>query len=322
MAKFDIDTSKVNFLEVTEDNHGQRIDNYLLGSLGKVPKALVYRIVRKGEVRVNKKRVKADSRVVTGDIVRVPPLRLPQEQAVGHASDALLDGLRQAIVYEDDALLAINKPHGLAVHGGSGVNLGLIEALRQMYPSHSFLELVHRLDRDTSGIILVAKKRSALVALQKMLVNKVGIQKRYLALVHGRWPAAITEVKAPLKKFERQSGERIMLVDAEGKASHTRYRLLSSGSHYSLLEAEPVTGRTHQIRVHCQYQGHTIAGDDKYRDRTQVMIDQEHGVRRLFLHALQLQFRHPLTGERMSLSAPPGNDFDRFLEKEGCSYEI
>tara|TARA_R110000868_G_scaffold65534_8_gene195928 strand:- start:14404 stop:15441 length:1038 start_codon:yes stop_codon:yes gene_type:complete len=320
MAKFEIDTTKVSLLEVTADNDGQRVDNFLLSVLGRVPKAMVYRIIRKGEVRINKGRVKADSRVSTGDLVRIPPVRLPQEQAVGHASAELLAGLKKAIVYEDDALIAINKPHGLAVHGGSGVNLGLIEALRQLYPDHSFLELVHRLDRDTSGIILVARKRSALVALQKMLVNKVGIRKRYLALVHGHWPQAVTEVKAPLKKSERQSGERIMLVDAEGKTCHTRYRLLSSGPHYSLLEAEPVTGRTHQIRVHCQFQGYAIAGDEKYRDRAQVAIDQQHGIRRLFLHALRLEFRHPLSGESLSLTAPPNADFERLLIKEGCNY--
>ena len=322
MARFELDTSKVNFIEVTEDNDGQRIDNFLITALGKVPKALVYRIVRKGEVRVNKKRVKADSRIHSGDLIRVPPIRLPQEQAAAHASDDLLQGIRDAIVYEDDAIMAVNKPHGLAVHGGSGVSLGLIEAVRQMYPSHTFLELVHRLDRDTSGIILIAKKRSALVALQKMLVNKSGIQKRYLALVHGRWPASVNEVKAPLKKFERKSGERIMLVDGEGKASHTRYKLVSSGSHYSLVEAEPVTGRTHQIRVHCQFQGYSIAGDDKYRDKAQVLIDQQHGCRRLFLHALQLEFRHPISGEHMSLVAKPNKDFEKFLNKEGCHYEL
>lgn len=322
MANPEIDTAKVTFVEVTADNDGQRLDNFLLSVLKKVPKTLVYRIIRKGEVRVNKGRAKADTRVHDGDVVRIPPLRLAPEQAAAQASDDLLGLLGRSIVYEDDALLAINKPHGLAVHGGSGVSLGLIEALRQMYPDHSFLELVHRLDRDTSGIILVAKKRSALVGLQKMLVNKSGIRKRYLALLHGRWPASINEVKAPLKKFERQSGERIMLVDDEGKASHTRFRLLSAGSHYSLVEAEPVTGRTHQIRVHSQFQGYAIAGDDKYRDKTQTQIDQVHGVKRLCLHALQLEFPHPITGKVMCLRAEPGDELAQLFQQEGCSYEL
>lgn len=307
---------------ITADNHGQRVDNFLMSVMRKVPKALVYRIIRKGEVRVNKKRVKADTRLADGDVVRIPPVRLPQEQAVGQASSELLTALKNAIVFEDDALLAVNKPHGLAVHGGSGVNLGLIEALRQLYPSHTFLELVHRLDRDTSGVILVAKKRSALVALQRMLVNKSGIQKRYLAMVHGHWPVSIREVKAPLKKFERQSGERIMLVDGEGKPSHTRVRLVASGAHYSLLEAEPVTGRTHQIRVHCQFQGYAIAGDEKYCNKAESSIDRERGVRRLFLHAVGLSFRHPLTGEQLNLRVPPTDDFRKILIKEGCDDEL
>ncbi len=319
MSNPQIDSSKVSFVTITADNDGQRVDNYILSVMRKVPKALVYRIVRKGEVRVNKKRVKADTRLCIGDVVRIPPVRLPQEQAVGQAPTGLLQALKDAIVFEDDALIAVNKPHGLAVHGGSGVNLGLIESLRQLYPAHTFLELVHRLDRDTSGVILVAKKRSALVALQRMLVNKSGIRKRYLALVHGGWPESVREVKAPLKKFERQSGERIMLVDDEGKASHTRMKVLSTGSHYSLIEAEPVTGRTHQIRVHCQFQGYAIAGDEKYCDKPQGMIDREHGVRRLFLHAASLEFRHPLTGEPLNIRVPPSSDFQRMLTKEGCS---
>ncbi len=322
MSNPEIDLSRVSMVTITEDNQGQRIDNFLMSVMRKAPKALVYRIIRKGEVRVNKKRVKADTRLQVGDVVRVPPVRVPQEQAVGHASKDLLKALKSAIVFEDDALLAVNKPHGLAVHGGSGVNLGLIEALRQLYPAHTFLELVHRLDRDTSGVILVAKKRSALVALQRMLVNKSGIKKRYLAMVHGRWPASVREVKAPLKKFERKSGERIMLVDNDGKASHTRTRLLASGAHYSLLEAEPVTGRTHQIRVHCQFQGYPIAGDEKYCNKADALVDRERGVRRLFLHAAGLSFRHPLTGEQLRIQVPPSGDFKQVLMKEGCDYEL
>lgn len=322
MSNHILDTSKVSLLTITPANDGQRIDNFLLTLLKGAPKTLVYRIIRKGEVRVNKGRVKADSRIHTGDVVRVPPIRLPEKGETPNVSNALQQRLEQAIVYEDQGLLAINKPHGLAVHGGSGVSLGLIEALRQIRPDHGFMELVHRLDRDTSGIILVAKKRSVLTALQRMLVNKQGITKHYLALVHGSWPASVQNIHAPLKKVERQSGERIVLVDDEGKESHTRTLLLATGKHYSLVRAEPVTGRTHQIRVHCQYQGMAIAGDEKYCDKVLQGIDKQHNIKRLMLHAYQLAFRHPETGESLLLSAPLDDEFMQTIEREGCHAEF
>lgn len=312
------DTSRVSLVRVTADNDGQRIDNFLLATLKGTPKSLIYRIIRKGEVRVNKKRVKADSRIHSGDEVRIPPVRLPEKNETPDVSDNLRQLLEGSILFEDAGLLAINKPHGLAVHGGSGVSLGMIEALRKIRPHHSFLELVHRLDRDTSGIILVAKKRSVLTALQRMLVNKTGIRKRYLAMVHGRWPAQITDIRLPLKRFERQSGERMVMVADDGKPSHTRTRLLANGPHYSLIEAEPVTGRTHQIRVHCLAEGFTIAGDEKYCDKAQQAIDKSQGVRRLFLHAWQLSFRHPDTGEQLTLTARPDEEFTDMLKKAGC----
>lgn len=315
------DQTKVTLVEITEDNHGQRVDNFLLTALKGVPRTLVYRIIRKGEVRVNKGRVKADSRLQSGDIIRIPPVRVPDKNETPDVSPALNGLLDSAIVYEDAGLLAVNKPHGLAVHGGSGVSLGMIEALRKMRPDHTFLELVHRLDRDTSGIILVAKKRSVLTALQRMLANKSGIKKRYLALVHGAWPEVVTDVKLPLLRTERKSGERIVLVDDEGKTSHTRYSLLASGSHYSLVEAEPVTGRTHQIRVHCQSQGCTIAGDEKYGDKSEQDIDRQRGVRRLCLHAHQLAFRHPSTGEELCLNAEPGEELRHLFKKVGCEWQ-
>lgn len=320
MSSHEIDTGKVSLLKVTADNAGQRVDNFLISILKGVPKTLVYRIIRKGEVRVNKGRVKADTRLNNGDIVRVPPLRLAEQGEAPVISSSLQQGLESAIVYEDSGLLAINKPHGLAVHGGSGVTLGLIEALRAIRPDHSFLELVHRLDRDTSGIILVAKKRSVLVALQKMLANKAGISKKYLALVHGQWDASITEVDAPLLRYERQSGERMVMVDSEGKTSLTRMKLLALGSHYSLIEAEPVTGRTHQIRVHCQYQNHPIAGDEKYRNRTDEDIDKRHNMKRLCLHAHRLTFRHPESGIVLDLKAEIDEDLRAIFAKAGCQY--
>lgn len=318
MSYYEIDTSKVSLVSITAANSGQRLDNFLIALLKGVPKTLVYRIVRKGEVRVNKGRAKADTRIQEGDVVRIPPLRLPEKAEVPEVSSGLKGHLEDAILYEDEGLIAVNKPQGLAVHGGSGVSLGLIEALRKMRPDHEFLELVHRLDRDTSGIILVAKKRPVLLALQRMLVNKNGISKRYLALVHGKWPASIKEVRAPLKKFERQSGERMVMVDEEGKASHTRTELLLAGAHYSLIEAEPVTGRTHQIRVHCQFQGFSIAGDEKYSDKVQQGIDKQNGIKRLCLHAYELSFRHPESGKNLKLTATPDADFIALLERVGC----
>jgi len=322
MSEHDIDPGKVSQLQITADNDGQRVDNFLITLLKGAPKPLIYRIIRKGEVRVNKKRVKADSRLYSGDIIRIPPVRLDDKGETPDVSPALQSLLESSILFEDAGLLAINKPHGLAVHGGSGVNLGMIEALRKIRPQHKFLELVHRLDRDTSGVILVAKKRSVLTALQRMLANKNGISKRYLALVHGHWPASVKEIKEPLLRTERQSGERVVRVDTEGKPSHTRTKLLTTGSHYSLIEAEPVTGRTHQIRVHCQFTGFTIAGDEKYCDKVEKDIDKRQGVRRLFLHAWRLEFRHPDSGEQLSLTALPDTEFTDMLNKAGCHVSL
>lgn len=321
MARQSINPSQVNFLIVGEENAGQRLDNFLLSLLKGAPKTLVYRIIRKGEVRVNRKRAKADSRLVQGDHVRVPPVRLPEANEIPDVSPKLQKILNDSILFEDEALLAINKPHGLAVHGGSGVSLGMIEALRKMRPDHSFLELVHRLDRDTSGVILVAKKRKALTVLQKLLVDKKGISKKYLALVHGYWDIETTDIRLPLLRTERKSGERIVVVSDEGKSCHTRMRLLKSGSQYTLIEAEPVTGRTHQIRVHCLSQGNTIAGDEKYSDCTESEQDKVAGIRRLCLHAWKLSFAHPLTGERLKLIAPPDAELKTVYQSVGCSIE-
>jgi len=322
MSNNAIDTSKVSFVTVTEANDGQRVDNFLLSVLRGVPKQLVYRIVRKGEVRVNKGRVKADTRVHIGDLVRIPPIRLPERAPIPDIEPKQAQELKNAIIYEDDGIIAVNKRNGMAVHGGSGISLGLIEGLRKMRPDHAYLELVHRLDRDTSGIILVAKKRSVLTALQRMLVDKAGIRKRYLALVHGHWPKKIKKVDLPLKKIEQPNGDRIVVVDETGKASLTRTQHLSQGEHYSLIEAEPITGRTHQIRVHCQSQGLSIAGDEKYCDSVQQGIDRKNKVGRLCLHAYQLTFRHPLSGEVLTLTAPLEKEFRVTIEKVGCQVAL
>lgn len=322
MSNAALDPTKVSFITIDDNHAGQRLDNFLLGALKGAPKSLIYRIIRKGEVRINKGRAKADSRLELDDVVRIPPIKLPEKKETPAISGQQLNIIEQAIIYEDAGLLAVNKPAGLAVHGGSGISLGLIESLRQMRPSHSFLELVHRLDRDTSGLVLVAKKRSVLTALQRMLANKQGIRKTYWALVHGHWPLETTYVDLPLKKIEPENAERIVLVANDGKESLTRTKLLVQGAHYSLVEAEPITGRTHQIRVHCQSQGLAIAGDEKYRDKVQIKIDEQHQIKRLMLHAYQLGFRHPQTGEQLLLTAPLGNEFARVLKNEGCYVEI
>lgn len=314
MVPSELDTSQVSWLTISEANAGQRLDNFLLSTLKGVPKTLIYRIIRKGEVRVNKKRAKADTRLADGDQLRIPPLRLAQRGETPPVSSVLKDKLDAAIVYEDEALLVVNKPSGLAVHGGSGVSLGMIEALRKMRPQHTFLELVHRLDRDTSGLVLVAKKRKALTTLQRMLADKQGIGKYYLALVHGHWSQQITAVDLPLLRTERQSGERIVRVSDDGKSALTRYKCLAVGRDYSLVQAEPVTGRTHQIRVHCQASGSAIAGDIKYRNLTEQQLDDKTQVTRLCLHAWRLVFRHPISGDWLDLQAWPDEQLSAWLD--------
>jgi 23S rRNA pseudouridine955/2504/2580 synthase len=286
------------FVTAGEAASGQRLDNFLLRHLKGVPKSLVYRVLRTGEVRVNKGRVKPDYRVQVGDIVRLPPLRLPESTEPGQVSAALQKRLEGSILYEDNSLLVIDKPAGLAVHGGSGVNLGLIEALRQMRPQSKMLELVHRLDRETSGCLLVAKKRSALRQLQDALRNHQ-VSKTYIALVKGHWPKRKNFIESKLEKFELDSGERRVRTSDDGKLSRTEFKVLAyyqlKGKECSLLEAKPVTGRTHQIRVHAQSIGCPLVGDDKYCDDEFNAFMKKHGFKRLFLHAAQLEFPMPFT---------------------------
>lgn len=305
----------VQFEEVSEDYAGQRLDNFLMSRIKGAPKSLIYRVIRKGEVRVNKGRIKPDYRLKQGDLVRIPPVRVKESEPVEAVPDRMANDIESAILYEDDHLIAVNKPKGLAVHGGSGIKLGLIEALRVVRPRAKRLELVHRLDRDTSGVILVAKKRSTLVALHKMLQNKSGIQKRYLALVYGTWPKHLKDVKAPLQKNELKSGERVVKVSQEGKDSHTRYGLERRFEGYTLVNAEPVTGRTHQIRVHCQFSGHSIVGDDKYASDSELKQSKAQGAKRLFLHAQSLKFKHPDSGEWLKVEAPLDDDYSSFLNQ-------
>lgn len=299
----ELTASSVNYVHINEDRAGQRIDNFLITQLKGAPKSLIYRIVRKGEVRVNKGRIKPEYKLKPGDIVRVPPVKLPEANTPTPVGKGLEKQLREAVLYESAGLIIINKPHGLAVHGGSGVNLGLIESLRQIYPNERSLELVHRLDRDTSGCIMVAKKRSTLRAIHAQL-RSGGIDKIYQALVIGGWPKSCQKVDAPLQKNVVQSGERMVRVDQEGKRSITAYRVLKNFGQFSLVEAKPITGRTHQIRVHCQHMGHPIVGDPKYGVDQVNQAQRQLGLNRLFLHAAQLKLIDPSTEKKIDVKAP------------------
>ncbi len=299
------DTSfqNVQFVTVDPDLEGQRIDNFLRTFLKGVPKSMIYRILRKGEIRVNKKRVKPEYKLQAHDEIRVPPIRVSEEPEAPSIKLDKVATLESHILYEDDHIIVINKPSGMAVHGGSGLSFGVIEALRALRPAAKFLELVHRLDRDTSGCLLVAKKRSALKHLHEQLRSKT-VDKRYQALVMGEWSDARHKVKAPLNKNVLKSGERMVSVHPEGKPSETRYRVLERFEKATLVEAFPVTGRTHQIRVHCLHAGHPIARDDKYGDQAFDSYIQGQGLNRLFLHAYRLTFQHPKTEKNLTVEAP------------------
>lgn len=302
----------VVYFEVTDAHAGQRIDNFLVRELKGVPKSRVYRLLRKGEVRVNKARIKAEYKLCEGDVVRIPPVRLSASGSVASPSEGLQQVLEAAVLYEDDGLLIINKPSGLAVHGGSGIQLGLIEALRRMRPEARFLELVHRLDRDTSGCVMVAKKRSLLRSLHEQL--RIGtIDKYYLALVKGRWPNRRKVVNAPLLRNVLQSGERMVHVAEEGKSSVTEFEVVERYQGATLVRAKPITGRTHQIRVHARHSGHPLIGDDKYGDDDTNRQFREAGLKRLFLHAARLCIRLPDSERALIVEAPLSEDLQAVL---------
>ncbi len=309
-----IETSKasVTFLTIGADEAGQRLDNYLLRLLKGVPKSHVYRIVRAGEVRVNKGRTDVTYRLAEGDVLRIPPVRLAEKPDTSTVEAAALH-VDVPVIYEDDALIALNKPAGLAVHGGSGLSFGVIELLRAQRPQARFLELVHRLDRETSGILLVAKKRSALTRLHEMLRDNHQIDKRYLALVDGVWPHTRNHIKLKLLKYERPDGERRVKVSEDGLTSHTVVNRKQVWKDCSLLECELKTGRTHQIRVHLSASGHAILGDDKYGAPAVNRILQKRGLRRMFLHAWRLSLIHPLTSDKLVLEAPLPDELQAFL---------
>ncbi|MEC5208175.1 RluA family pseudouridine synthase [Vogesella urethralis] len=307
----DIRKDSVTLHKVDENGADQRLDNYLVRLLKGVPKSHIYRIIRSGEVRVNKGRVDAQHRLQQGDELRIPPIRIADKPA---SADSHIPQHEFPIVYEDDALLVINKPAGVAVHGGSGVSFGVIEQLRRARPQARYLELVHRLDRETSGLLMIAKKRSALVKLHEMIRNDVP-QKRYFALGLGQWPANVRHVKLPLHRFHTPNGERMVRVDEDqGIYAHTIFTVQQRYADVTLVEALLRTGRTHQIRVHMQANGCPIAGDEKYGDFAANRELQRRGLKRMFLHAANLSLPHPLTGEPLALHAPLPKELTRFLD--------
>lgn len=310
-------SAKVTFAHIDDDQAGQRLDNFLMAQLKGVPKSKIYNIIRKGEVRVNKGRSKPDYKIATGDEIRIPPVRMAEKEALAKPSNVMTRLLEQSVVFENDGLLVLNKPAGLAVHGGSGISLGLIETLRQMRPDARYLELVHRLDRDTSGCIMIAKKRSMLRHLQAALreKNTSGIRKVYQALVVGAWPKTVRRIDAPLLKIEVANDERVVRVHADGKPSLTEFKILTAYSQCTLIEARPITGRTHQIRVHAQYAGHSLVGDEKYGDDEINKSMRELGVKRLFLHAAELSFYLPEAKELTMVKAPLAADLAAVLQK-------
>ena len=295
-------------LEVGEESVGQRIDNFLIRNLKGVPKSHVYRILRSGEVRVNSGRIKPDYRLVDGDKVRVPPVRVASPEARPPARSLALP-----VVFEDDALIVIDKPSGVAVHGGSGISFGVIESLRAERPRAKFLELAHRLDRDTSGLLMVGKKRTALVELHRMLRDGE-VRKDYVAIVKGRWKGGGRKIDLPLHKYVTAEGERRVSVRDDGQQAISLFKPLAAGDTASMLDIRLMTGRTHQIRVHAAHVGHPILGDDKYGDFDLNRALVKQGVKRLFLHARQLSLSHPLSGEPLSFVSPLPTEMQRFLD--------
>ena len=309
MKMKELSKESVTWLEIDEGAAGQRIDNFLLRHLKGVPKSHIYRILRSGEVRVNSGRVDATCRLELGDKVRVPPIRLAIRTEAGGQTVGQFSG---TVLFEDDALLVVDKPAGTAVHGGSGVSHGVIEQLRHARPDLRFLELVHRLDKETSGVLLLAKKRSALTRLHEMMRDGQ-VEKHYFVLVKGHWHNQRQHVKLPLYKFLTESGERRVMVSEEGQASHTIFTLQKAWADFSLLDAELKTGRTHQIRVHLAHLGYPIAGDDKYGDFPLNKQLAKQGLKRMFLHAHRIAFAHPLTGEALVFEAPLPADLAAFV---------
>lgn len=327
-------TPKARFVEIDEDRAGQRIDNFLLASLKGVPKSRIYRILRKGEVRVNKGRIKPSYRLQAGDTVRIPPIRQAESEAPKAPGAQVLARIKASILVEEKGFLVMSKPSGIAVHGGSGLNYGVIEALRALWPDAPYLELVHRLDRETSGCLLIAKRRSILREMHRLLRTESrekgraenrgessesltdGMDKRYLALLMGRWEGGERRVDMPLLKNTLRSGERVVTVNPEGKAALSLFRPVTRYADATLVEVSLLTGRTHQIRVHAAAIGHPIAGDQKYGNEAFNRDMKAQGLRRLFLHARTLAFALDLEGhdQPYRFSAPLGEELEAVLD--------
>jgi 23S rRNA pseudouridine955/2504/2580 synthase len=304
----------VRMVRITDAHAGQRVDNFLIRELKGVPKTHIYRIVRSGEVRVNGGRVKAETKLAAGDELRIPPVRVAETPM--HAQ--LTSDFPHPIIFEDEHLVAINKSSGVAVHGGSGVSFGVIEQIRMARPNAPLLELVHRLDRETSGVLFIAKTRAALIGMHDTLREKSG-DKRYLAVAKGEWVNDRQHVKAPLAKYTQKNGERRVEVNKEeGQFAHTVFNLLERRADMSLVEAELKTGRTHQIRVHLQHIGFPIAGDSKYGDLAWNKLLAQRGLKRMFLHAKSFEFEHPITLKTLKVEAPLPRELAEFWYGSGA----
>ena len=309
----DID-KQANFIEVGAEHAGRRLDNFLLAYLKTVPKSRVYRIVRRGEVRVNKGRIKPDYRLQAGDRVRIPPLWIEATAPVSAPAGHLLARIERSVLHEDNSLLVLNKPAGIAVHSGSGVEHGVIEAMRALRPEAAFIELVHRLDRDTSGCLMLAKTRQVLLALHAML-RTGDIEKYYLGLVKGRWQGGAQTVNAALRRNVLRSGERMVQVTEEGKLSESVFEPQRIFAEASLMRIGLHSGRTHQIRVHATHIGYPLAGDDKYGEADFNRSMRAFGVKRVFLHAREVVLQHPETNRKIHITAPLPDDLQSVLER-------
>ena len=309
LNSFNAQRSKVDLFEISSAQLNQRLDNFLIKQLQNVPRTRVYRIIRKGEVRVNKKRCKPEYKLQIGDIVRIPPVRIEQDsQRTVQPSRELQKILEAAVLYENKHILVLNKPQNLAVHAGSGVDFGVIDAMRLIRPDVD-IELVHRLDRDTSGCLILAKHRQSLLAMQSLLQNNL-LQKKYIAVVRGDWPQQLSKIRHPLSRYHLPNGERRMRVDPEGKSACSRINVMQSSDTYSVIQVELITGRTHQIRVHCQFEGHEIAGDNKYGDAEFNRQMRGKNVKRLMLHAKSLELPCGEYNPDLVVNAPLPQEFE------------
>jgi 23S rRNA pseudouridine955/2504/2580 synthase len=307
---------KVRSVTAGEEDAGQRLDNFLFRTLKGVPKSHIYRLLRTGQVRVNKKRAKPDYRLEEGDELRLPPVRQEEKASPGKPPHWQQDALKAGILYEDERILVVNKPAGMAVHGGSGVSFGVIETLRVLRPETPGLELAHRLDRETSGCLIVAKRRSAVRALHAAF-REGQVEKHYLALLAGAWEGGERAVDAPLEKNRLESGERMVKVSREGKSAESLFKPLQTFASSALMDIRIYTGRTHQIRVHAAHLGQPVAGDDKYGDREANKALKASGLKRMFLHAHRLAFPHPESGERLSFTAPLDEELEAVVRNLG-----